>query len=78
MYRSPNLRTDAGVASPNINADDTASRMMEIFDKLRDSSVLDLTVRSSDIAQYQAMHEELVQKIRGTGLEGVWFNPELE
>ncbi|KAF8217289.1 hypothetical protein K438DRAFT_1926095 [Mycena galopus ATCC 62051] len=60
MYKSPNLRTDAGVASPNINADDIASRMMEIFDKLHDSSVLDLTVRSSEIARYQALHEELV------------------
>jgi hypothetical protein len=77
MYRSPNLRTD-GVVSPNINADDIASRMMEIFDKLPDSSALDLIVRSSDIARYQAMHEELVQTIRGAGLEGVWFNPELD
>ncbi|KAJ7301321.1 hypothetical protein DFH08DRAFT_946105 [Mycena albidolilacea] len=78
MYRLPNLRNDAGVGSPNINADDIASRMMEIFDKLRDSSALDLTVKSSDIARCQAMHEELVQTIRGAGLEGVWFNPELD
>jgi hypothetical protein len=78
MYRSPNLGTDAGVASPNINADDIASRMMEIFDKLCDSSALDLTVRSSDIVRYQAMHDELVQTITGAGLEGVWFNPELD
>ncbi|KAJ7107596.1 hypothetical protein C8R44DRAFT_322435 [Mycena epipterygia] len=74
-----NRRTDAGAASPNINADDIVPRMMKNLDhELCHSSVVDLTVRSSDIARYQAGHEELVKQIRYAGLQEVWFNPELE
>jgi hypothetical protein len=58
---------------PNIHADEITSGMMED----PDFSALNLVVRSSDIARYQAVHEELVKQIFDAGLQEVWFNPEL-
>jgi len=73
-FKSPNLITDARVASSNINANMVASRVMRILhDEIRNSSVLDLTVRSSDIARYEAVHEELFKQIKHEGLQEVWF-----
>jgi len=53
--------------------------MKNLLNDLRESNVLelDLTVRSSDIARYQAAHEELVKRIRDAGLQEIWFDPEL-
>ncbi|KAF7358387.1 AAA-16 domain-containing protein [Mycena venus] len=74
---SPNLRTDTGAALPNINADDINSVLMnEPFRNHRDPSMPELTVRSSDIARYQAVHEELAKQIFDAGLQEVWFDPE--
>ncbi|KAF7358385.1 AAA-16 domain-containing protein [Mycena venus] len=73
---SPNLRTDAGVALPNIIVDDITSMIMT-EPNFPGTRVLDFTVRSSDIARYQAVHEELVKQIFDAGLPEVWFDPNL-
>jgi hypothetical protein len=54
---------------PNIHADEITSGMM----RDPDFSALNLVVRSSDIARYQAVHEELVKQIFDAGLQEVWF-----
>ncbi|KAF7362592.1 NACHT domain-containing protein [Mycena venus] len=72
---SLNLRTDSGVASPNLNADDIPEAME--FLRLEDSA-LDLTEWSSDMARYQAVHEDHVKQVRQAGLEEVWFDRTLD
>ncbi|KAJ7879047.1 hypothetical protein B0H14DRAFT_3435286 [Mycena olivaceomarginata] len=72
---SPNLRTDSGFASPNINADD----IPKALDNLDlEASSLDLTGWSSDMARYQVVHEDHVKQVRKAGLEEIWFDRTLE
>ncbi|KAF7362593.1 AAA-16 domain-containing protein [Mycena venus] len=72
---SPNLRTDSGFTSPNINMDDIPNALK--FLNLEDSA-LDLTEWSSDKARYQAVHEDHFKQVRQAGLERVWFDPTLD
>ncbi|KAJ7706840.1 hypothetical protein B0H17DRAFT_1034619 [Mycena rosella] len=73
MFDQQNRRME--LVSPDINADDIRLEMMESLEEM-DTSGLDLTVEGSDIARYQAAHEELAKRIRDAGLEEVWFDPE--
>ncbi|KAJ7856326.1 hypothetical protein B0H13DRAFT_2673020 [Mycena leptocephala] len=70
---SPNLRTDVGVVSPDINVADIASRPESMFDHYDEALG---TISTTDIARYQAAHEELLEQIRGARLQEVWFDPE--
>jgi hypothetical protein len=63
---------------PNIHDEITSVMMKEPpSPDLQNTSALNLVVRSSDIARYQAVHEELVKQIFDAGLQEVWFDPEL-
>ncbi|KAJ7706830.1 hypothetical protein B0H17DRAFT_1034585 [Mycena rosella] len=74
MFDQQNCRME--LVSPDINTYDIRLEMMKIFSMPMDTSRLDLTVESSDIARYQAVHEDFAKRIRDAALEEVWFNPE--
>lgn len=83
LRESPNLRTDAGLlALLNIDADEIATEIshqsFQVALDLGDASVIDPTMRSSDIARYQAVHEKFVKQIFDAGLQDVWFDPRLK
>jgi hypothetical protein len=61
-----------GVVSPDINVADIASRPESMFDRYDEALG---TISTTDIARYQAAHEELLEQIRGARLQEVWFDP---
>ncbi|KAJ7934635.1 hypothetical protein B0H13DRAFT_2305416 [Mycena leptocephala] len=78
---SLDLRTDTGVVSPNISADDITTLVLGLDEEFYKSErlTLDLPVTGSDIARYRAAHEELVKQVWDAGVQELWFPfPETE
>ncbi|KAJ7034483.1 hypothetical protein C8F04DRAFT_1349114 [Mycena alexandri] len=76
LHSSRNLRTDTGVVSPNISAEEIHPKS-NLEGEFWESSGLDLTMKGSDIVRYRAVHEEVVKQIWDAGVQEVWFNPKL-
>ncbi|KAF7344916.1 AAA-16 domain-containing protein [Mycena venus] len=67
---SPNLRMHTEATLPNIEAEEIVQNTLRIFDIPQ----AEVVVTSSDIARYEAVHKELVERIRHENAQEAWFN----